>query len=823
LYAQKYRSKIDFDNGWKFSLDGSEKAIQPTFNDQSWRNIHLPHDWSIEGEYSLSNGSDWQSGYLPGGIGWYRKTFSYNPDWKNKQVAIQFDGVYMNSEVWINGQYLGRRPNGSLSFSYPIAKLLRNGSNTLVVKVDHSKVLSARWYTGSGINRHVWVAVTPKVHIAQDSVYVSCRQISAKSATVDFSVPVRNLNMITGSAVLKSQILNKQGVVVATASQSLPKSSAIAKQVFTVTEPQLWSPEHPYLYKVKSTLTSNGKVIDEVTLPMGIRKTEFSGSYGFKLNDVITKLKGVCIHEDAGAFGTAVPDEILLGRLKQLKDMGVNAIRTSHNPFSPQFYDMCDSLGLMVLNEAFDGWDKPKAKDDYGNYFDEWWERDLSAFIYRDRNHPSVIMWSIGNEVPKPTVEIQTKLINLVHKLDPSRPVTQGGVDPTRGMTDKQQRTLLDVKGFNGDGEEKDTFEKFHAQFPEVPMVGTEVPHTNQTRGVYRTTTNWRRRDFPAPWEIASGSAGTMKGLENRVFPIPDLAPQEVFPEEKATVYFKNDRVLPIPNNEPWSEKLFYQSSYDNATVRTNARKGWQRTMELPYVMGQFRWTAFDYLGESNQWPSRSANFGVIDLCGFPKDHFYLYQSLWTSKPMVHLLPHWTHPGKEGIAVPMVVYTNCDSVQLSLNGKSLGTQPYRGEQLVWNVPYTPGTIKVVAYKNGKIAASEQISTAGAAAKLSVSTNKKSLKSNGRDLLVCEINVTDKAGNKVPLAGNMLNFKVNGAATLKGTDNGDPLDLSSYQGTKRRAFRGKCLLILESTDKPGNVDLEISGEGLETYKLRLSSK
>lgn len=815
------RARYNFDKGWKFSLNGSAAAVEPSFNDRRWKNVTLPHDWSIEGKYSLANGTDSQSGYLPAGIGWYRKDFDYDIRWEDKSIALQFDGVYRNSEVWINGHYLEKRPNGNIGFSYPVEKFLHKGRNTITVKVDQSKPLSARWYTGSGINRHVWLLVINRTHIDQDKVQILTPQISSTAATVECIVPV--LNLASEGGMLKTSIINSAGTAVASLTQQLPKNgTAPVKQRFNILRPNLWQPEKPYLYKMRTVLSVGNRMVDELVVPFGIRQLEFSGEFGFKLNGVPTKLKGMCMHEDAGPFGTAVPDEILLRKLRLLKEMGTNAIRTSHNPFSPQFYDICDSLGIMVLNEAFDGWDKPKARDDYGNYFNEWWERDLSDFIYRDRNHPSVIMWSIGNEVSKPTEAMQQKLINLIHNLDPGRPVTQGGVDPTRGMSSTQKKLLLDVQGFNGDGEEKDVFEKFHKQFPNMPMVGTEIPHTYSTRGVYRTTTNWRRRDFPAPWEQTSGTAGTLKGIEDRIFLIPDLAAQEVFPEEKSLVYFKNDSVLPIPNPKVWTDKLFYQSSYDNAAVRTGARKAWQRVMEFPYVMGEFRWTAFDYLGESYGWPSRFGNKGVIDVCGFPKDNFYLYQSLWTETPMVHMLPHWTHPGKEGRAIPVVVYTNCDSVQLSLNGKSLGTKTYSGEQLLWDIPYVAGQITAVAYKQGTIVARDENRTAGTASKLDVKTNKNGLKANGTDLLLCEITVTDKAGTPVPMAAQMLNFKVTGPATIKATDNGDPLDLSNYQSTKRRAFRSKCLLILQAGETPGDINVEISGEGLETYKLSLKS-
>ena len=468
-------------------------------------------------------------------------------------------------------------------------------------------------------------------------------------------------------------------------------------------KPDLWSLETPKRnLMVNNLLNKKGELIDTDTTYFGIRKLEFSANWGFKLNNKLTKIKGVCMHHAAGIYGAAVPESILLYRLQMLKDMGCNAIRTAHNPFSPEFYEICDQLGILVMDEIFDGWETEKGEDDYGHYFEENWQKDVTKWVKRDRNHPSVFMYSIGNEVTKPTSKTQKTLIDFIKNIDNTRPITQGGHDPTRGMKDQLAKTQLDVKGFNGDGEEIGRYEAYHKNYPTVPIIGTEVPHTYQTRGVYRTTTQWRRKDFPALWEINSGSAGTMRGLEGKCYPIPDLSKVEIFPEEKTTHYSIFDKSYPIQNDNFWKEDLYFQSSYDNATVRSSARKAWQKVEELDYVMGQFRWTAFDYLGETNQWPSRFANFGIIDIANLPKDHYYLYQSLWSDKPMVHILPHWTHKGKEGKIIPMVVYTNTEEVELFLNDTSLGRKKYEGEQLVWNVPYKAGKLHAKGYNKNKL-------------------------------------------------------------------------------------------------------------------------
>jgi beta-galactosidase len=811
--------KIDFD--WLFHLGDVENGELPETKTENWRILDLPHDWSIAGEYSQENGSDWQSGFLPAGIGWYRKTLNWSPDWEGKLVKIYFEGIYMNSDVWINGHHLGHRPNGYVSFEYDLTNYLKKGENIVAVKVDHSKPLSGRWYTGSGIYRHVWLKIKDPVHIANWGVRVTIPKITRAQSAYNVFVSIVNQGNSKKITELKLTLFDKDGNEVSRIGSEfkpVEKGDKIVELSGILKNPHLWSPENPYLYKLKTELYQGGKLKDGNIQKIGFRKLEFDPDSGFKLNGKVTKLKGVCDHHTAGAVGAAVPDDVWLFRLKLLKEMGCNAIRTSHNPFSPAFYNICDSLGLMVMNEFTDGWETEKAASDYGLYFEEWWKTDAADFIMRDRNHPSVIMWSIGNEVRKPTWETQKQLVDLFHKYDPTRPVTQGGIDPTRNMKGDNLPSLLDVKGFNGDGEEKNVLEDFHSREPNIPVVCTEVPHTYQTRGVYRTTTQWRRRDFPAMWEKRSWD-GTMRGLEERIYPIPDLAKNEVFPEEKCLTWYKDGKAFPLQIAHKYEPYLYYQSSYDNASVRSSARKAWQRTRELDFVMGQFRWGSFDYLGETNDWPSRFANFGVIDICGFPKDHFFLYQSMWTDKPMVHILPHWTHPGKEGIKIPVVVYTNCDEVELFLNGKSLGTQKYEDEQLVWMVPYTPGTIKAVAKRNGKVVAEKGQTTAGKAAGIKLSADRTKIHANRTDVVFVSAEITDKNGISCPMADNKIKFEIDGPARIIGIDNGNPIDLSKYKTKERRAFRGKVMLMIQSTDKTGVFKIKAHSE---TMKLETIS-
>ncbi|MCD6355153.1 MAG: DUF4982 domain-containing protein, partial [Prolixibacteraceae bacterium] len=762
--------KIDFN--WQFHLGDVQNGQAPDLNTDSWRTLDLPHDWSVEGEYSQNNGTDWQSGFLPAGIGWYRKTIKWKPEWKNKCIKIYFEGVYLNSDVWINGHHLGHRPNGYVGFEYDLTDFLKTNKNVIAVKVDQSQPLTGRWYTGSGIYRHVWLKVQNKVHIKNDGVWFRTSNISTEKANFEVNVSVQDESKREKPVDVQVSLIDADSTIVAKIQAHSNSISKTIKLTGEISKPKLWSPENPYLYTLRTAVFQENKKMDETAIKVGFRKLEFSAGFGFKLNGKITKLKGVCDHHTAGAVGAAVPDDVLRYRLNLLKEMGCNAIRTSHNPFSPTFYNLCDELGIMVMNEFLDGWDKEKAANDYGLYFEEWWQTDGTDFIHRDRNHPSLIIWSIGNEVRGATREVQKQLVDLFHENDPDRPVTQGGHDPTRGMKGDNLPSQLDIKGFNGDGEEKGVFEKFHAKEPLMPMIATEVPHTYQTRGVYRTTTNWRRRDFPAQWEIKSWD-GTLRGLEKRIYPIPDLAEKEVFPEEKCTTFYQNGKVLPIEITKPFQPNLYYQSSYDNATVRSSARKAWQRTRDLNYLIGQFRWGSFDYLGETNNWPSRFANFGVIDICGFPKDHFYLYKSLWTSKPMVHILPHWTHPGKEGVKIPVVAYTNCDKVELFLNDKSLGIKKYEDEQLVWMVPYHKGTIKAVAKKDGKIVAKDEQTTAGSPAKINITTDKTGALANRTDVIRVVADIVDKQGVLCPKADNVVTFEVAGPAKIIGIDNGDP--------------------------------------------------
>lgn len=820
------RHTYNLNKDWYFKLGDSIAYSADKLNTNLWRLLDIPHDWSIEGEYDTIHGTDWQSGYLPAGVAWYRKEFHLDKNPKNHTIELKFDGVYMNSSVWVNGNFVGNHKYGYTSFYYDVTSFLKKGKNSIAVKVDHSKPKSGRWYTGSGIYRNVWLHVLPKTHFKALEQYVDISFKNDDVVMLEAHATVSNENNNRLKTTLVQNVYDEQFNFITSREKQLdlaPNESHEFAQNIELKNPKCWSIEHPERHIIINELYDDkNNLIDADSLYFGIRKIEFSSSWGFKLNDKNVKIKGVCMHQAAGIYGVAVPESILKYKLQLLKDMGCNAIRTAHNPFSPEFYTLCDTMGILVLDEVFDGWENAKAEDDYGLYFEENWQKDITSWIKTNRNHPSVFMYSIGNEVKKPSAETQKTLIDFIKNIDNTRPITQGGHDPTRGMVDHLSKTQLDVKGFNGDGEEIGRYESYHKENPTVPVVATEVPHTYQTRGVYRTKTNWRRRDFPAKWEIKKGTAGTMRGLEGKCYPIPDLSKDEIFPEEKTLFYTIKDKKYPIENPNSWKENLYFQSSYDNATVRSSARKAWQKVEELDYVMGQFRWTAFDYLGETNQWPSRFANFGIIDIANIPKDHYFLYQSLWSNDPMVHLLPHWTHPGKEGMVIPVVVYTNAEEVALFLNDQPLGKKVYQGEQLVWNVPYTQGTIKAKALINGKVVSEKAYSTASGDYHLKIYTNKNVLSAKNKENTMVFIDIVDAKGNLFPMAENYISVEVKGAGKLRGLDNGSPLDLTSYSSSSKKAFRGKLVAFIEA-ETEGEILVEIKTNDGKMGNIKLTSR
>lgn len=788
LVAREVKN-INFD--WWFNL-GDVKNGEGTNTDyKAWRLLDVPHDWSIECEYKLNVPGHRANAYLPSGIGWYKKEIVMPDNWKDKLVFIEFDGIYMNSTVWINGEKVGFRPNGYLSLNYELTPYLKSGKNVISVKVDNSLQPSARWYSGNGIYRDVNLIIKDKVYVEKDGTFVLTPQVSPQSASVKVEAAVINTLPKDANAKISSVILDPNGKEVArnTKAITLKQGENLTEDNLTVSTPKLWSPESPLVYVMKTIVEIDGKETDTYTTNFGIRKLDFDTKAGFKLNDKVTKLKGVCIHQNTSPMGIALNSDTWHKRLVMLKEMGCNAIRTTHYPFSPEFYNMCDTMGFMVMDEPWDGWfqwkGNGKARHDYGYYFLDWWEKDLTDFIKRDRNHPSVIMWSMGNEVWQYDKHqyLQMLINNKFHKLDPSRPTTQAwALD-----------TYLDIAGFNANGEGKFDLAEFHKDQPNKLAVGTEIPHTRQTRGVYRTKTSYMPWDKPDN----SGHATSAANLD-QLYSLPDLTDQEVFT----------------------GVDLRYASSYDNHTRKISCRDQWRQTRDNFFFIGEFRWTAFDYLGESWAWPARTNNYGVIDMADFPKDSYYLYQSMWSDKPMVHLLPHWTHPGKEGVEIPVVVYTNGDQAELLFNGKSLGRKTMDKDvlQIMWLVPYKTGTLTAISYKDGKETARKSVSTASKASTVKLSTNKTSIKANRHDLVYITADIVDSKGELVPHANNLVNFEVTGPYKLIGVENGDILDMNSNKQLSTKAFMGKTLLVLQSTDKPGTLSITAKSDGLKSSKV-----
>ncbi|MGY6650269.1 glycoside hydrolase family 2 TIM barrel-domain containing protein [Wenyingzhuangia sp. IMCC45574] len=772
-YAQEH---INFNKGWKFIQQDVKGAEVVSFNDASWRILNLPHDWSIEGEYKETHPMGDQCGYLPAGFGWYRKTISVPQDWKGNHIEIAFDGVFMNSTVWANGVKLGDRPYGWISFAYDISDIAQKSDKiTFAVRVDNDKQPSARWYTGSGIYADTWIDVKNKTHVVRDGVLV---QTDGNKVSVVTEIEMKGVSKKV-KAKLRTSILDATGTKVAENSSKAKINLGDVVTVsdeFQITNPKLWDVENPYLYTLVSEVLVKGKVVDVVKTRFGVRDIKWVAETGMWLNGKNVKLQGVCNHQDAGALGAAVPDKILRFRIQQLKDMGVNAIRTAHHPQTPVFYDMCDEMGMIVMDEIFDGWVR-KAPNDYGAHsFDEWWRKDVTDWIRRDRNHPSVFIYSVGNETKG---EVAKDLVALCHSLDVTRPVTSGHSGSEH----------MDVLGMNGHSEKKGFLENelAHEQAGRV-FIGTENTHTWQIRGFYRTKT-WFRDGYPS--------------ARQKPYECPDLTEKEVF---------TNDW---IDTADRSNEKQRFRSSYDNAMVRLTSRRNIQQIRDIPNHAGSFRWTGYDYIGEAKYqggWPFKSFMGGAIDMANFEKDLFYLYQSQWTSKPMVHILPHWTHPKVAlGTEIPVWVYSNCDEVELFFNGTSLGKdkpgKKWDEMQCDWLVKWQPGTLKAVGYKNGKVVSEEVIRTADSPSQIDLSVDGTALEAKEGDIAQIRVTTKDAKGEFYPYGENRTYFYVLDAGRIKSLDNGSPVDVEQHVGPNHRnAFYGLTRAYIESTNADAPVSL-----------------
>ena len=748
--SQNVRIKRFFGFGWKFCRGDITDVQSIMFDDSGWRAVDLPHDWSIEGPFSEEYASG--TGYLPGGIGWYRKSFQLPRDVKGRKICIQFDGIYNNSEVWCNGKCLGKRPNGYVSLCYDLTPYIEHGNqeNVIAVRVDHSKFADSRWYTGSGIYRNVFLIITNKIHVKQYGTFVTTPEIKDKEALVDVSATVRNDKEVSAEVTLVSSVKNADGQILAAATdtQSLSAGGELEfHQSLNLDNPILWSPDRPYLYQIHTQIKENDEVTDDCCTPFGIRHFRFDANKGFFLNGENMKIKGVCVHHDAGALGAAVPPKVWERRLEIFREMGCNAIRMSHNPPDPELLDLCDRMGFLVIDEAFDEWTGVKRKwvqgwnkgvpnyDGYAEDFEEWAERDLRNMILRDRNHPCIILWSIGNEIDYPNdpfppnsevlPPIARKLASIVKELDTTRPVTAG---LARARASNEYAEALDVVGYNY---QEKIYAEDHETYPNRVIYGSE----------------------------------NGKSLD-----------------------------------------------------------AWLAVEQNDYISAQFLWTGIDFLGESGPWPYRNSGAGVLDLAGFKKPQFFFRQSVWSDEPVVHLMVRPDEQDETRTSV--VCYTNCESVELLHNGKSMGEEtPSDSQERVakWDIPIQWTTFKAIGKNGGTSVCRHELRRPGDAEKLILKSDRNSLTADGRDVAHIEVNVTDGARNLVSDATHQITCETEGPGTIIGIESGDPQSHEDYKLNVRKVYKGKLLIYLQSQRMPGDISISVTAPGLQSANLRIHSE
>jgi beta-galactosidase len=780
------RKVENFNFGWKFFKGDIADGQKPGLTDTGWRILDLPHDFSIEGPFSKEYAS--ATGFLPGGIGWYRKSFMVPSNEKNRKVFISFDGVYNNSEVWINGTWLGKRPNGYISFQYDLTPYINFGKENLIaVKVDHTKFGDSRWYTGSGIYRDVKLIFTSPVHIKQWGIYALAKDISTGKAAVDVEVSIINESPESANVTVTNYLMFGTDTIKKISGKLSvgPVSTGVNNQKIDVVNPKLWDVENPNLYSVFTVVKGKG-ILDTQTTSIGFRNIRFDADKGFFLNDKNIKLKGICMHHDAGTLGSAVPRQVLERRLDILKELGCNAIRTSHNPFSSDFLELCDKKGFLVLDEAFDEWELPKkkwlegwnkgtpGKDGYAEYFKEWHGIDLKDMVLRDRNHPSIIMWSIGNEVDYPN--------------DPyTHPILNTEANPQ-------------------------TWAKFDEK----------LPHANRLGEVARELVSIvKQLDTSRP--VTAGLASALMSNESGYADAIDVAG-----------YNYQEFRYP-PDHQKYPKRILYGSENGMAL------DAWNAVADNDYVMGQFLWTGFEYLGEAGQFPSRHSTSGIIDLAGNKKSEFYFRQSLWSNKPMVYIgttdrltdngpVNLWAHKRvdpvwnwKQDQPISVNIFTNCEETELYLNDKSLGIKKMadvKNRTLTWEVPFQSGTLKAVARTSGKDLALYELKTTGAPLRLVAVCDVKNLKGNKIDLAHIFVSIVDGAGNTVYSGENEITCEVSGSVKLLGMEDSNPRNIEDYKDNKQKAFHGKMLIYIQSLDKPGKAVIKLTSPGLQGTTVEL---
>jgi beta-galactosidase len=811
------RTELTLAEGWKFTRDDASEFSAKDLNDSKWQKVTVPHDWAIYGPFSWDNdkqnvaiAQDGQkeamehagrTGGLPFvGTGWYRTEIEVPEFTDGKRATLVFDGAMSHARVYVNGKEAGYWPYGYNTFYFDVTDLLEKGKkNTIAVRLENLPE-SSRWYPGAGLYRNVHLLVTDDAHIPVWGTYITTPEINKDWAKVVVRTKIDlPKNADTDKFTLTTVIYDKEGKQIAEKTESASEirynDDEIA-QSFIVNDPQLWTVDTPTLYRAESILKKDGRTCDEYSTTFGIRSIEVRPNDGFYLNGEKIVFKGVCNHSDLGPLGMAVNDAAIRRQIRILKDMGCNAIRTSHNMPAPELVKACDEMGMMLMAESFDEWKLPKCKNGYNLLFDEWAEKDLTNLIRHYRNNPSIVMWCIGNEVSEQWHEGGCKtayfLQNIAHREDPTRPVTQG-MDGPDAVLNNNFAAIMDVAGFNY---RPFKYQEAYSKLPQQIVLGSETASTVSSRGVYK-------------------------------FPV----------ERKAMAVYDDHQ----------------SSGYDVEHC------GWSNLPEddfiqhedLAYCIGEFVWTGFDYLGEPTpyytNWPSHSSLFGIIDLAGIPKDRYYLYRSHWNKdQETLHILPHWTWPGREGEVTPVFVYTNYPEAELFINGVSQGRRKkdlsveidssYTPEaqksferqkryRLMWmDTKYEPGTVKVVAYdNNGKAVAEKEIRTAGKPHHIELSADRSQISADGKDLSFINVRVVDKDGNLCPDATNKIRFKVSGAGSYHAVANGDPASLESFQAPEMSVFHGQLTAIVKSADKPGDITFTASSNGLKSAKINIQSK
>ena len=815
------RAREAFDAGWRFARfgpmpDGSQKAEppaleQPATKDADWRLLNLPHDWGIEGPFRAELPNN--TGKLPwAGIGWYRKALTLGAADQGLRIFLDFDGAMAHPKVFVNGRLAGEWAYGYNSFRVEITDFVRfDGANLIAVRLDNP-ASSSRWYPGGGLYRHVWLEKQSPVHVAHWGVFVYTPTVSQDAADVSIETTVVNQSAQSEDVTVRQELLAPEsGRVLASGETKLmgvaANSSGQATVKLHVIQPQLWDVAAPRLHRMRTTVLTGGREVDRLETPFGIRKIEWSAQRGFLLNDRVLRLQGVCNHHDLGALGAAFNERAAERQLEILRAMGCNALRTSHNPPAPQLLDLCDRLGVVVVDELFDCWKLGKTPGDYSGDFDAWHERDVTNFVRRDRNHPSVILWSSGNEIreqaKKDDNHDRARLLSaLFHREDPTR-LVGNGMNNSASITNGFAKTV-DVAGYNYKAitAKKPNYLDHISQAPGQPFFGAETASTVSSRGVY---------------------------------------------------------FFPVSNQKDGGFFQFQVSSYDlYAPAWANIPdQDFDSADQLTALAGEFVWTGFDYLGEptpynkddsnllnfqndaerkameaemaqlGNKVPARSSYFGIIDLAGFPKDRYYLYQSRWRPElPMAHLLPHWNWAGREGQVTPVHVYTSGDEAELFLNGKSLGRRKKsaREYRLRWDdVCYTPGELKVVAYKYAQPWAEAVRRTTGEATKLQLKADRPMIRADGRDLSFITVQTVDARGEVVPTANQRIKFGVTGPAEIAGVDNGDAASLLPLHGAEMKSFNGLCLVIIRSLPgRAGEIVVTAQSDGFPIASAKLAA-